>query len=137
MKRIFLVLVSLLLAYVACVGILIKVWTPQRAHAEDSVSASLAANLTRPCNPDGATQQNVSVTATSARTTNATAAQGTVRVTCTQDAYMTTGTVGPTATTSHILIKASSPPERFYLPPVKVAFIRSSADGTCQVLECK
>lgn len=102
---------------------------------QDYFPPGASANFSRPCNPEGATLQNVSVSATSARTTNATAA-GTVRVFCTQDAYMTTGASAPTATTSHIPIGGFTP-EYFYLQSVKVAFIRSTADGTCQVMECK
>ncbi|MCC6811345.1 MAG: hypothetical protein IT381_28200 [Deltaproteobacteria bacterium] len=97
------------------------------------VPAGLSENLSRPCNVLSATQQNVTVTGTSAATSNATGI-GTIRVMCTQDAYMTAGS-SPTATTSHIFLPGYTP-EYFYSTGTKFAFIRDTTSGVCQVLEC-
>lgn len=78
----------------------------------------------------------MTTTATSARTSN-TAHIGKIRVVCTGAAYMTSGVSAPTATTSHVYLNAGAAEEFYSSPAVKYAFIRASADGVCQVLECK
>lgn len=123
----------LVLAFIAVVAF--TIFAVMRASAApDNLPPGANSNVMRPCNIDGATLQNVSVSATSAPTTNAVAV-GKIRVICTQVSYMTSG-ASPVATTSHVYLPASVPME-FYSYAVKYAFIRASADGVCQVLECK
>lgn len=101
------------------------------------MSPTFVAQATQACVMEGATTQTVSVTGTTALTTNLTG-QGTVRVVCTQDAHMVQGiqgAVGATATTSDMLIPMFSP-EYFYSRGSKFAFIRDSQSGTCYVTEC-
>lgn len=93
-----------------------------------------SANASRPCDFESQTTQTVTVTGTSAATTNATG-KGVVRVVCTAAAHMLMA-AAPTALTSSAYIPANTP-EYFLTKGTKFAFIQNAAGGTCFVSECK
>jgi hypothetical protein len=113
-----------------------------RAEAEPDIDElKVSAALTRPCKMAGKRPQIVSVSSTSARTTNA-VAKGQVRIACDVDVQFYEGgfgITGPTAGTGDNPLFLYTP-EYFLSSGGKFAFIlkgATGATGSCYVSECQ
>lgn len=92
-----------------------------------------------PCDLTGVVPAIVPVTATTAATSSV-MGKGKVRVLCSSRSFMVVGAVGVTGVTAGTATGnaiAAGVPEEFWSRGSMFAFIRDTADGRCDVSQCK
>lgn len=92
-----------------------------------------------PCDVTSISPVKVAVTTTTAATSSV-MGKGKVRVVCSAAAFMVVGAVGVTGVTAGTSTGHRIPaglPEAFWSRGSQFAFIRDSADGTCEIAQCR